>query len=441
MSDLDLLQLDKDIARAAIAARTWLRAVRVDAVRAADQLWFEPVRHVTTRSTFQQIAELPKEDPFREPMLAWVHRLSLTRIARGQILEVASVRQKATFTIDEPERGTFSARTFASRVLGESDAEKARAWVLALGGAGPAVLLAERTRRQAELEITGRLGAAELCLDSPYEREALLQEAKQFIARSDDAASAVFGQEKDLVAVVQRILARDVPGVWPRSDARWLLEQFRSGDLLDGLSLDLGSLSTTLGASSVARTLARFGAAYARAATSASATFVHAHDPADAHPLRRGALFASLLADPIYLRRQLGFSRDAAEKAARSLAATFLAEARLAATRTLVDLALASGHSIQEVVEHALFTRVPAALSGVLPRPCRLAPLRLAAMFLATDDREALRAEFDEDWFRNPRALFFLRERDEAFRWARQPKELLLGSSERLARVLEESVS
>jgi hypothetical protein len=441
MGDLDLLQLDKDIARAAAAERTWFRTVRVDAVRAAEGAWFEPVRYTTTRSTFQQIAELPKEDPFREPMLAWVYRLSLTRIARDQILEAASVRQKATFTIDKPERGTFSARSLASRVLGEPDAEKARAWVLALGGAGPTVLLAERTQRQAELEITGRLGAAELCLDSPYDRETLLQEAKQFIARSDDVASALFGQEKDLVAVVQRILARDVPGVWPRSDARWLFEQFRSGDLLDGLSLDLGPLSTTLGASSVARTLARFGAAYARAATSASATFVHAHDPTDAHPLRRGALFASLLADPIYLRRQLGFSRDASEKAARALAVTFLAEARLSATRSLVDFALASGNAIHEVVEHALFARVPAPLSGVLPRPCRLAPLRLAAMFLATDDREALRAEFDEDWFRNPRALFFLRERDEAFRWARQPKEMLLGSAERLARVLEESVS
>jgi hypothetical protein len=230
--------------------------------------------------------------------------------------------------------------------------------------------------------------------------------------------------------------------VWPpRPSARWLFDQFQSTDLLDGLSLDLGPTPTSLGASSFARTLARFGAAYVRAAASSSAPFALAHDPADAHPLRRGALFASLLADPIYLRKQLGFSRDAAEKAARSLAATFLAEARLAATRALVDLALASGNSIQEVVEHALFTRVPAALSGVLPRPCRLAPLRLAAMFLATDDREALRAEFDEDWFLNPRALFFLRERDEAFRWARPPKELLLGSSERLARVLEESVS
>jgi hypothetical protein len=441
MGDLHLLQLDKDIARAARAERAWLRAVRADAVGAADDAWFEPQRHVTTRTTFQQIAELPKEDPFREPMLAWVYRLALTRIARGHILAAASVRQKATFTTDKPERGTFSARSLVARVLGEKDINLARVWSLALGETGPAGLVAERTLRQAEIEITGRLGAAELALDSPYERATLLEEANRFMARTDDVTSALFGQEKDLVAVVERLVARDVPGVWPtRSHARWLSDQFPSSDLLDGLSLDLGSPPATLGAASFARTLARFGAAYARAAASSGAAFVHAHDPTDAHPLRRGALFASLLGDPVYLRKQLGFSRDASEKAARSLAVTFLAEARLAATRSLADFALSSGTQIQELVEHALFSRVPTALSGVLPRPCRSAALRLAAILLAADDREALRARFDDDWFRNPRALFALRERDEAFRWARQPKEMLEGSAERLSGALEESV-
>jgi len=442
MAHLDLLQLDKDIARAARAERKWLRSMRADAAVAANEPWWEPVRHATTRATFQQIAELSDGDPFREPMLAWVQRLSLTRIARVQLFEAANARQKAAYTIDKPERITVSARSLVSRVLGETDIDLARAWVDALGETGPAVLLAERTLRQAQIEITGRLGAAELGLDSPYDRASLLAEASHFVARSDDVGSAHFEQEKDFVSVIDRIVARDVPGVWPtRSHARWLFDQFQSSELLEGLALDLGPTPATLGASSFARTLARFGAAYARAVVSSSATFVHAHDPTDAHPLRRGALFASLLADPTYLRKQLAFSRDAAEKAARALAVTFLAEARLVAMRTLGDFALASSSEIHEATEYALSTRVSDSLAGVLPRPSNRAGMRFAAMLLATDDREMLRSEFDDDWFRNPRALFFLRERDEAWRWARHPKELLEGSAERLAVALEESVS
>jgi hypothetical protein len=442
MGFIDFRQLDKDIARAARAERAWLRTLRSDAKLAAAESWFEPVRYVTTRTTFQEIVELSKDDPLREPFLAWIHRLSLTRIAGAHLVQAALARQNATFNLDKPERGKFSARNLITRLLVANDAESARAWSHALEDAGPSVLAAERTLRQAELEIIGKLGAAELTLDSPYPREALSQEAARFTARTDDVTSSLFGDEKDIASVVQRVVARDVPGVWPtRSSARWLFEQFQSSEFLGGLALDLGPVPPTLGASSFARSLARFGAAYARAASSSKEMFVVAHDPTDAHPLRRGALFSSLLADPLYLRRQLGFSRAAAEKAARSLAGTFLAAARLCAARTTIDIALATAAETHELMEHAFKTRVSPDLSGILPRPCQRAPLRFAAMLLAADDREMLRAEFDEDWFRNPRALFYLRERDEAFRFARQPKELLEGAADRFARALEERIS
>jgi hypothetical protein len=440
MGFIDFHRLDKDIARAAKAELAWRRTLRSDAMQASTEAWFEPVRHVTSRTTFLEVAELPKDDPLREPLLGWIQRLALTRISASQLVQAAHARQNATFNLDKPERGTFSARDLLARLLAASDVEGARAWSRALEETGRAVLSAERALRQAELEILTRLGAADLSLDSPYPRSALLQEVTRFISRTDDVASSVFGEEKDIATLVQRALARDVPGVWPtRANARWLFDQFQATEFLEGLALDLGPVPATLGASSFARSLARFGAAYARAAASRKEMFVVSHDPTDAHSLRRGALFASLLADPLYLRRQLGFSRPAAEKAARTLAGTLLAEARLEAVRTTADIALATASEIHELMEHALKTRVCPELSGVLPRPCRHAPLRFAAMLLANEDRELLRGEFDEDWFRNPRALFFLRERDEAFRFARQPKEVIEGAAERLAKALEQS--
>jgi hypothetical protein len=441
MDELDLLKLDKDIARAAKAERKWLRALRADAERVDADAWFEPFRYVTTRMTFQQLAELPDSDPFRLPMLAWVRRLALTRIAQAGIVQAARARQHRDSTLDEPERGTFSVRSLVARTLVARDASGARAWLRGAEGAAPAVLLAERTLRQAQVEITSRLGAADLALESPYDPAALATEAQRLLSRTDSLARATFERDEDIAGVVIRVVARDVPGVWPaRAHARWLLDQFDSTDLLDGLSLDLGPTPPTLGASTFARALARFGAAYARAAASTRATFVHAQDPTDAHALRRGALFASLLGDEVYLRQKLGLSRETAQKAARALGATFLAEARLAAVRTLHDFALLTASQIHEVTEHALGVRVSPDLSGVLPRPCRAAPLRLAAVLLAGLDRDELRDRFDDDWFRNPHALFALRERDEAFRWSRLPKEMLDGAGERLARGLEDAV-
>ena len=416
MAHLDLLQLDKDIARAARAERKWLRSMRADATVAANEPWWEPVRHATTRATFQQIAELSDGDPFREPMLAWVQRLSLTRIARVQIFEAASARQKAAYTIDKPERITVSARSLVSRVLGETD-YRSRARVgrrprrdrprgssrreNAAPGRDRNHRTSRRGRARSRLALRQSVAARR---GQPFRRSQRRRQRPRFSARRKISCRSSIASSR-----------ATCPAFGPHaSHARWLFDQFQSSELLDGLALDLGPTPATLGASSFARTLARFGAAYARAVVSSSATFVHAHDPTDAHPLRRGALFASLLADPIYLRKQLAFSRDAAEKAARALGGDVSRRSapgghaharRLCARFELRDPRSHRARAFYEGFRLA---------GGVLPRPSRRAGLRFAAMLLATEDREMLRSEFDDDWFRNPRALFFLRERDEA---------------------------
>src|SRR5205823_5153249 len=160
----------------------------------------------------------------------------------------------------------------------------------------------------------------------------------------------------------------------------------------EGLSVDLGPMPAPLGASSFARGLARFGSAYARAAVaSGGGWFVQRSDPSELHPLRRGALFASLLIDPLFLRRKLGLSRDASREAARALATAALASMRLAASQTQVDFALAQAERIEEATSEALRVSVGQGLSGVLPRPDGFAGERLVAALLANDDRETLR--------------------------------------------------
>jgi hypothetical protein len=262
------------------------------------------------------------------------------------------------------------------------------------------------------------------------------------LAKTSDVASAVLGSHEDLPRLIGALVARDAPGIWPRlPDARWLADVFRKAPLLDGLDLDLGPTPPALGASSFARGLARFGAAYARASVVGGGPFVLASDASDMHPMRRGALFGTLALDAIFLRRRLGFSRESAERTARSLGASALARMRLDAVETLVDFARSTPSAIEEATSDALKVHVPANLAGLLPRPSRRACSRLLGALLAEADREELCSRFDEDWFDNPRALAFLRENDAAPRPLQVPNEAIEGSAERLAKGVEDLVA
>ena len=439
MNELDLPTLDRDLARAARAERAFWRALRADASRAADEAWYEPVRHVTTRAIFQEVASLPAADPLRDALLAWIYRLAVARIARGPIIALAKARQDATVHLEVPETGSYSVGEVVRRVLAEPEPErgKARAWLEGLGASSSPVLAHEKRLREAVQEITARLGADPAGF-APFDRGLVVQEAEQLLRRTDDLATSLFARSEDLAGLAAQLVARDVPGVWPtKPDARWLYDQFQGLPLLQGLSVDLGPTPAPLGAASFARALARLGAAYARAAVLGGAPFALSSDPSEVHPFRRGALFASLAADAVFLRKHLGLSRDAAATASRALAVTFLAAVRLAAVGTTIDVTVASPSAIAEAVEHALKVPVLPELSGIFPRFAPRAAERLAAALLAHADLGELRSGFDDDWFRNPRGLLRLRELDAAPRAGKVPSASLHGSAEALARALE----
>jgi hypothetical protein len=438
MSELDPLTLDRDVARAARAERAWWRTLRVDASRAAAEVWYEPFRHVTTRTTFQEVAALPAGDPLRDPLLAWIHRLSLTRIAQMPTVALARARQEATLRLEEPEPGLHSVRAIVHRVLAERDRGRARAWLQALARDPPPLLAHQKTLREATQEITARLGVADPSSLVPFDRASVQGEAEQFLRVTNDLAGSIAKDTGDLAALVAKLLARDVPGVWPtRPDARWLFEQFQTSPLLQGLTLDLGPTPAALGGASFARSLARFGTAYARSAVLGGAPFVAMSDASEVHPLRRGALFASLAADPVFLRRKVGLSRDASRAASRALVATFLVALRLGAAAATVDVVRDSPAAIGEIVEDTLKVPAPLELCGVFPRLHRKAAERFLASLLGFVDGVELASRFDEDWFRNPRGLLHLRELDAAPRPAKVSPATVRGAAAKLAQALE----
>ena len=418
MEPLDILSLDRSIARATSRARTYLRRLRADPERVADDVWFGSDRMVTTRATFVSVTELPASDPLRESLRRWVYALAVARIAQPIIVRAALARNARALRFARPEDGTFSVREVTAHVLAERSDEKRAAWLEALADsryAVDAIRTVEHGLAEAVVEIETRLGETPMApVLLPYPRSAVAGIAQGLLNATRDLAEPSFKACGTFGNVLGLLVASDVPGVWPaQPSARWLSEMFGGSALLEGINVDVGHDSLRcLGASSFARAMCRFGAAYARAAAPKEIPFVVAHDATLLHPYRRGALFGSLIADPVFLKARLGFSRDTSRTVARSLASTFLGAARLEASRSIIDFATAPAADIEGVLEAAFFVPYPRALAGVLPKPRSGAPVRLAALLLAAADRESLVQQYDEDWFRNPRALAHLRELD-----------------------------
>ncbi len=418
MEPLDIVDLDRSLARATKRVRQFLRRLRTDGPLAEDESWYASDRHTSTRSTFVAVSQLASEDPWRENLRRWVYALTLTRVAEPYFVRVAAARHARELRFEAPEPGMFSVREVTHRLLAERSADKRASWMHSLAAAKEAtrtVRTAEHALADALREIDSRLGEASTAtpLRLPFATSVAASLARSLLDRTHDLADHCFASQGTFGNVLHLFVANQVPGVWPaRPDARWLIEAVGMPALVEGLELDLGPLPRAMGASSFARALCRFGSAYARAAAPRQAAFALAQDPTLLHPYRRGALFGSLLADPAFLKSRLGFSRDAARAVAHAVAISFLGAARLEAERTLVDFATASATDIEGSLEEAFRVPYPRPLARVLPKPCRQAPVRLAAMLLAARDRRELVEEFDEDWFRNPKALSHLRDLD-----------------------------
>jgi hypothetical protein len=432
--------IDWAITCADAAHRSWRRLLRSDADQAAGEVWFENTRQVTTRTAFEWATALPKSDPLRDPFRRWVYRLTVARVAQPAIVAVERCRQIREIPIEQPNPALMSVGEIVRLALADRVEGRREQRIAALRGRTGALEIAERDLAEVKGEISSRLGVGD-----PYEMEAacgrgaIAEQARDLLKRTDELAKAIFEPKRVLTGVLSILIARDVAGTWPaKLSERWLGELFCTTKLLDGLSIDVGPLPPTLGASSFMRGLARFGAACARAACDNAGPFVLSNDATDTHALRRGALFAMLLTDPVFLTKKVGLSKTESMSVARSLGCTLLGAVRLQAVRCNVDISRLSPAEIADAIHEAW--RVPAApwLSGVLPRACHQAPTRLAAVLLAARDRDAMVDEFDEDWFDNPRAAQWMRGQDAAPRCAAIADDELSGSARLLAGRIEE---
>ncbi|WP_437734265.1 hypothetical protein [Sorangium sp. So ce1335] len=456
--DVDLIRLDRDVARAARAWRAALDDVtrRGPAPAAADQDSaaaaeararienpLGPFRRVSARTTYLELtgktpslgAELgiasapqaaaPDPTGLAAPLADWVYALTLERVVWADRVRLAAAWHAPSILIDVPEPARMSPREALLGLLADpTDAGRQTfAEVLARGAgavADAARILVERRQEAARRLDEARLAAVEIPCDPP---DAAIGAAGALLRGTEP----MLQPEAAWHAALGRAVGRDAASGWPaRLSARWIEELFRSTRLTEGLAIDLGPLPRPLGAASFARALARFGAALSRA--SARGPFALAHAPADLRRARRAALFGGLVADPVFCARALGLGRGRALDQARATARSLLLSLRLdAATVSLVGHAGqdGGGHVLlraardrrdrfEEATAGALGASIPGVLAGVVPALDPDAAVRLAGALLAARDRRDLIERFDEDWFRNPRAAEALRDEDSA---------------------------
>src|SRR5205807_2978113 len=125
----------------------------------------------------------------------------------------------------------------------------------------------------------------------------------------------------------------------------------------------------------------------------------------------------AVAAERPFATRVLGLGKGAAHDHRRELGAGFVTALRVDAWRVLVGAAAGEGQRAmrerwRETAERVLGGGVPAELCGVLPAVRPGDGAALCGVVLATPARRQLIERFDEDWFRNPRAIAELRHED-----------------------------
>jgi hypothetical protein len=141
--------------------------------------------------------------------------------------------------------------------------------------------------------------------------------------------------------------------------------------------------------------------------------------PHDRRPAVLGEAFNALASTPVFHARARGVAKAKSELSARRLATTRLLERRHVALRVVLAPELARGRRFFLDAFDDLAPRVvgdvPRSLAALLGAPGPTGPTDDAARFTAFAEGDLLGKRmvdtFDVDWWRNPKAASFIRDR------------------------------
>jgi hypothetical protein len=401
--ELSPFELDRELARIAPRARAAYRALRSgrEVTLTIPQVLRDPETHARLAAE--------RSDPIAAPLLRWLYWLELMQ--RGLALEGERVRRYRSdrHALDKPLSGHFTWRELLGHALRDRARRPALLDVLLERGGALRDAGARLSELRAAMPSFLQHSRAELELPCPD----VAAQALALLSGSADAYASL--EARTTADLLELGLARDADDGWPRQlSLRSLNDLLGEPDWLSGLQLDLGELPAPLSASSFARGLLRLGAAWTEALAPPSQPFALARDPFGLSRAAHGALLSSLVTSPAFLKRQLGLGKARLPGHLRALSRSALLFTRQLALRVLLDEpALAGTSALSEAfAERATqcfgFELSPVA-AGLLFRPRLGDAQRFAGLLLAASRAEELQSEYDEDWFRNPRAIEQLR--------------------------------
>lgn len=403
-----------------------LAAAERRVARGEDEHPFDkPSRNVlSTLASWKELAARPVvalDEPLRAGVLRWVHAFLLARVSHARRLDLAERRLEAS----EGQAGY--ARALASLALGTVDGDRVAAQreVAQRRGAvfaaidGRDELVAEAGRRSVGLVGAGaraarahgqgeerRFEGEEACLEGlrAVSEGALEDAAKRFRLDRDGVSLRPRG-----LAFFDGLLARDACEGWPaRHLEPWLADAFR--ELLRVRRPAAIAMPSVAGASSFARLVGSFGAAWVEAAVPAGTPFSLAHEPLAFRRRVAFVAFALLVASEPFQRRALGLSGDELPAQLRALRRSAWQAVHVEVVRAEADRrGLRAGAREREELVEALFyghLEAPVASALTAPGDGFAFEVLLHGVNLATSLRDAL----DDDWFRNPRAGTWLEE-------------------------------
>ncbi|HEU4411240.1 MAG TPA: hypothetical protein VFS43_38660 [Polyangiaceae bacterium] len=418
MALLDVDALLRDLGRTLRLERDYRAALRREPEAAAEIDPYAPARWVSTQATFRALVER-EGDPAAPALAAWAFALTLGRVNRRAELAARLALAAPSVREAEPRPHLVSLREATQKLVVERAPARRKARFEAIAEA------AQGDPFSAALELWARRGEAakRLGLEAPEApvspTDAPLGElAARALERTDELWRELVRDAEGPAEALALGFGADESVAWPRLSGAWLRETFRGeAGWLEVPDFDPGPLPPVLAGASFLRAFARFGARWADAAASRELPLPLAHLP---HGLARwgtGALVAGLWLHAPFLTRSLGWGRAEAARARRGLGLASLAAYRLSAARLLVRPAALAGargaarEAFGEAFGRALGREVPASLALVLPRLHLSDPGRFLAFGEAARSFTRLVDAYDDDWFRNPRAIVDLRDR------------------------------
>lgn len=362
------------------------------------------------KSLFDAVQELPPDLPLRRALARWVYRLAEQRIDGPWLAQEAVLRHVERHPIREPREGEFTLAEMTRAALAGPHGPH---WQGARMSAVPKLAAHRVVLWQRRQEIAQRMGLSSPdSLELPY--AGVYGEADRWL---DDSAEAVAELvAPGWIAHVESGLARGASEGWPaRMAADTFLDLLGQRDWFRGVSLHPGPLPERLAPSSFLRAFARLGAAWQGAFAPPGRPFVLSEDPYGLRAWTHGALWALLVCRPTFLRRQLGLAPHRALEHERELVLAVGQWVRLVAVRVLARRSAFTGggafsEKVQELQGRLVREEAQPELLMGMTRLRIDDPQRLAGWFLAADRYEQLVQEYDEDWYRSPRAVERLRE-------------------------------